>query len=767
MKKIIILILIIPVTLFGQTNFNLGLVGSYEWPGTEGSDIWGWADANGNEYALVGLNDGFSCVNVSSAANPVEEFYISDINSTWRDVKTWGNYAYVTTEADAGLLIVDLTDMTGGTYWHVSSFSNPLDGSSVEFTAAHNLFIDENGVCYIFGASDNNGGSPSDGAIFLDVDADPISPHYLGEWDEEYIHDGMARGDTLYAGCIYTGELHIIDVSDKSNPQTIGTHPTPNNFTHNAWVSDNGKYVFTTDETSDAYIGSYDISSVSNIQEVDRIQSNPGSNSIPHNTHVDGNFLITSWYRDGTTVHDVTHPDNLIQVAYYDSYSGSGNGFDGCWGTYPFLPSGIIISSEINSSSNQTGKLMIYERGFTQACYLEGNVTDATNGSSLSGANIEILNTVLSNSSSSNLLGEYVSGTADAATYNVVFSKPGYLPDTLSATLNSGLTTVLDAALQPLVSFNTSGTVLDPSGNGIENAQVVIFNNDFTFSYNTDSNGVFTVNNIFEGNYEVIVGNWGYITSCNNEYISPLSNLSITLQQGYYDDFTFDFGWTVSGGITSVNDGIWQRGNPEGTTNQGVNYNPDNDISGDCTEFAYVTGLASGSQTGEYDVDDSNTILTSPIFDLSVPQTYYINYYSWFQNGFPWGGTPNDSLTVSITNGITTQILETYTSNSSDLGQWNLRTFDIGQYINYTDNMQLIIETADWDALGGHWVEGGFDGFEITTGITSIDEQGLNGNKGDLVKIVDLLGRNVKEQSNRSLFYIYDDGTVEKVYIIE
>ena len=43
----------------------------------------------------------------------------------------------------------------------------------------------------------------------------------------------------------------------------------------------------------------------------------------------DGNFLITSYYRDGTTVHDITYPNYMIQVGSYDSYLGSGNGFDG------------------------------------------------------------------------------------------------------------------------------------------------------------------------------------------------------------------------------------------------------------------------------------------------------------------------------------------------------------------------------------------------------------------------------------------------------
>ena len=29
-----------------------------------------------------------------------------------------------------------------------------------------------------------HGGNPSDGAIFLDVDANPTNPVYLGEWDD-------------------------------------------------------------------------------------------------------------------------------------------------------------------------------------------------------------------------------------------------------------------------------------------------------------------------------------------------------------------------------------------------------------------------------------------------------------------------------------------------------------------------------------------------------------------------------------------------------
>ena len=582
-KKILVALFCLPFFVNAQSNYNLSLVGSYNWDGStydsEGSDIWGWIDSStGIEYALVGLNLGFSVIDLSIPQSPTETFFISDVNSTWRDIKTWDHYAYITTEGGGGLLIVDLSDLTGQTYTYYTG----------SFDAAHNLFIDENGVAYIFGSDIGVGG-----ALFLDVATNPMNPTYLGQWDDYYIHDGMVRGDTMWAGCIYEGEFYAVDVSDKTNPQTIGHHPTPNQFTHNVWISDDGDFLFTTDEQSDSYIGAYDVSDMTNLQEVARIQSNPGSNSIPHNTHVDGNFLVTSWYRDGTIVHDATYPNNLIQVAYYDAYPGSGNGFDGCWGTYPFLPSGLIISTDINSASSGNGKLFIYERSFSQACFLEGNVTDANTTASLSNVYIEILNTTIPNSSTTNLTGDYTSGTADANTYDVVFSKPGYLPDTISAVLNSGQITIVDAQLIPLASFTASGMVVDVNGSGISNADILIFNNDFTYTLNSDANGNFNISGMYEGSYEIIAGQWGYITSCDNEYIDASSNIIIVLDEGYYDDFTFDFGWTISGGITLSDPGRWERGDPEGTSQQGLDYNPENDISSDCYEFAYITGFSS------------------------------------------------------------------------------------------------------------------------------------------------------------------------------
>ena len=244
----------------------MSVLGSVEYPNTNGIDIWGWVDSSGNEFAIMGLRDGVSVVDVTDPTNPIEKFLIPDIYSIWRDIKTFNNYAYITTESDTGLLIIDLNDMSGNTYWHVKEFISNNLNDTIYFEAAHNLYIDENGIAYIFGASNPPGiSAPPNGALFLDLNANPVNPTYLGNWNEHYVHDGMVRNDTLWAACVYYGSAFCIDVSDKSFPNTITSVNTPNSFTHNVWLSDDGNHIFTTDEQGNAYITAYNIDDIYNI----------------------------------------------------------------------------------------------------------------------------------------------------------------------------------------------------------------------------------------------------------------------------------------------------------------------------------------------------------------------------------------------------------------------------------------------------------------------------------------------------------------------
>ena len=154
------------------------------------SDVWGYVDEEGNEYALVGLNDNFSIADVTDPSNPVEVFRTIGGNpSAWRDIKTFGDYAYITCECFPGLMIVDMSPLPDTT---TLTYTNWVD-DSVQFYQAHNLYIDENGIAYIFGAFYSRGG-----AIMLDLNNDPMDPDVIGIFDVNYLHDGVVRGDTLW-----------------------------------------------------------------------------------------------------------------------------------------------------------------------------------------------------------------------------------------------------------------------------------------------------------------------------------------------------------------------------------------------------------------------------------------------------------------------------------------------------------------------------------------------------------------------------------------
>ena len=828
MKKLILIFMLISFCALSQNSMNMNLLGTYEFPTTQGNDIWGWVDGNDDEYALVGLRNGFSVVNVTNPSSPIQEFFISDINSTWRDVKTWGNYAYVTTEANAGLLIVDLTDMTGNTFSHVSQFTNS-NGSSVSFTSAHDIYIDENGIAYIFGAG--GPGLQPNGAIFLDVNANPTNPVYLGEWNDEYIHDGMVRGDTMWAGCVYDGKVFCVDVSDKTNPQTLGSATTPNAFTHNAWVSDDGNYVFTTDEQSDSYLTAFDVSNLSNIFEVDRIQSNPGSNSIPHNTFVDGNFLITSYYRDGTTVHDITHPSYMIQVAYYDSYSGSGNGFDGCWGTYPYLPSGNIISSDINSGPGGSGRLLIYGRDFQQACYLKGNVTDGITSSPISNASIEILSTTINENT--NLIGFYQTASVNSGTFQVVFSAPGFTSDTLTVSLVNGVMTILDAVLFPpcntfnIVTNKNVQICSDSSyvvGNSIYNITGTYsdtltnyFGCDSVVNTNLIVNQSYTINNnetICDGQV-LIVGSSQYIQSgiytdllssnsaCDstittNLLVLPTSNFIQTLsfcsgdsvivgsniytQTGIYTDIltsvngcdstiTTDLTVFVSSSISNYQDicngETYWIGNSYYTT-PGYYTDIFNSVNGCdsvvntnltvypllvinnnytiCEDDIVIVGNNTYSQEGDY----TDTLQTIYGCDSVIN-----SYIQWSDpiSSLTLAGT---NIDASVSGGTSPFLFEIYgpsgllnsTQNNGSIIQFN--PLINGQYyFIVTDGLGCISDTAFININN------------IPSSISGIQ------NSKELIKIVDILGRETEEKRNTTLFFIYSDGTVEKKIIIE
>lgn len=441
------------------------------------SDIWGYTDEMGNEYALVGTYSGLSVVDVTDPSNPTDVFFGAGANSIWRDIKTWGDYAYVSNESAQGVYIVDLSPLPNGPIVNSTNFTGA--GSSYPFSSIHNLYIDESGRLYIFGANSGNGG-----AIICDLTADPMNPVEIGRFNDYYLHDGMARGDTLWGAAIYVGVLAAIDVSNPASPQVMGSVSTPSQFCHNAWVSDDGSHVFTTDEVSNGYIGAFDVTDLSNMIETDRIQSSPGDNVIPHNVHVLNDFLITSYYSDGVTIHDASNPSNLIEVGNFDTSLGfSGSGYHGSWGVYPFLPSGNILASDIEDG------LYVLGVDYVRASFVEGIVTDSITGDPMFDVSVQVLGTELSTQTAFD--GSYEFGTLVNGIYNVEFSKEGYNTKVVNLVeFVSGEVINLDVELSTVISgisINNQFQKLDLHPNP--------FTNDISIDYElagSGSNGLIT-----------------------------------------------------------------------------------------------------------------------------------------------------------------------------------------------------------------------------------------------------------------------------------
>ena len=692
-KNLFFIVILFTFNVFSQLNVDsIGHVNYQVLHGTNLNDIWGYTDEMDNEYALVGTEDGVGIVDISTPSAPNEVFWSPGVNSTWRDLKTFGDYAYITNEFGGGLQIIDMSPLPSSAALTTTNYSGPI---GQEWTSAHNLYIDENGYCYIFGANRGN-----KGVIILDVFTDPMNPTEVGVFDNWYVHDGYVANDTMYLGHILDGFLAIVDVVDKANPIVLGTQLTPSTFTHNVWASANGQYAFTTDEVSGGYLGAYDISDPANIFEVDRIQSSPDVGIIiPHNTHVKGNHIITSYYSDGVVIHDVTYPYNMIEVGNYDTHPDQTSNYDGCWGAYPFFASEIILASDRSEG------LFILAPNYTQGCYLEGLVTDATTTSPITDVEISFAqNTILENSNST---GFYATGVANSGNFDVTYSKVSYFPQTVNVDLVNGVIVNQDIQLSAIPTFPFDVTVLDiVSGNPI--LDVVIRLEAILISEEglTNGFGVENFNLFYEENYKITIGKWGYVTYCDELFIdASTGSVTVMLKEGIYDDFSFDFGWLAVGTATT---GAWERALPLASS---VGSAPGNDENADCGGYAYVTENSENVVPDSGDIDGGSANLISPVMDLTGYNDPFVIYSRWFYNNYgPF--TPDDTLRISVSNGTASVEIDKIGRDPSTFFQWVEKRIRLEDFITVTSTMQFFFRADDFDP-GINITEAGLDKFMI------------------------------------------------------
>ena len=153
------------------------------------------------------------------------------------------------------------------------------------------------------------------------------------------------------------------------------------------------------------------------------------------------------------------------------------------------------------------------------------------------------------------------------------------------------------------------------------------------------------------------------------------------------DDLEDVLGWQAGLPGDTATTGIWEYGDPVGTTNSGVPSNPENDASVVGVN-CFTTGNGSTSAGGD-DVDNGFTTLISPRIDLSGVGSAIVSYARWYISS-----TGDDPFEVSISDddGATWVPLETVNGTANS---WTRVEFFVADFVSLTDQVRLRFVASD------------------------------------------------------------------------
>jgi hypothetical protein len=164
----------------------------------------------------------------------------------------------------------------------------------------------------------------------------------------------------------------------------------------------------------------------------------------------------------------------------------------------------------------------------------------------------------------------------------------------------------------------------------------------------------------------------------------------------FFDEFEEFLGWTVSGTATT---GDWMQADPEGTVYNSQQVQPEDDHSPPPGRRCMVTGPTAGGVAGSNDVDNGNTVLTSPLIDLGGAIGATLEYWRWYTNNL--GEAPGQdwwTVEVSDDDGASWAYLE-HTQESANY--WQKFSFQLEDYVEMTDQVRIrfIAEDASSPSL--------------------------------------------------------------------
>lgn len=350
---------------------------------SRGNDVWGHYDLNdGKEYAIMGLNNAVAVVEVTDPENPRVVDSVPGQSTTWRDIKVyqyfnratsrWDSYAYVTADnASVGMMILDLRELPD---------SISLAATDKTDLSAHNIYLSN--VDYSTGIALNGlmpylhmAGSNRQGGAFNSYGlSDPEAPaqiylnqstsrgNYTHDASSTVIYDSRKDNQCVNAGAhcevlfdFNENSFQVWDKTINSSPIRLSeTGYTYASYVHSGWYTEDKQVVVVHDELDEQQYGlntTVRFFELADLRAPTLLSTWTGPTAaIDHNGFVRGNRYYMSNYTRGLTVLDISDPFSPSEVGFFDTFPVSDNtSFNGAWGVYPFLPSGNILISDINS----------------------------------------------------------------------------------------------------------------------------------------------------------------------------------------------------------------------------------------------------------------------------------------------------------------------------------------------------------------------------------------------------------------------------------
>ena len=362
MRKLLVILLFMPLAVLAQPD-SLELLFTWDDASIEASELGNnrYNEVFGftiglDEYAVIGSTKGAHIFSLKEGEEELVAFIEGSTSGReiiHRDFDVYQNYLYMVADQGDGstLQIIDLSNLPESV--------EEVYSSNEYIIRAHNIFIDhEKRRMYSCGGALSGVvqgfAKPNHLSIFsLD---DPENPKLLLDCREQigfwrligYVHDIYVRNDTAYCNAGQKG-MFVIDFSSLTDVKILGSlrEYEHKGYNHQGFLHPTKNLYVMADETHGMDLKMVDVTDLKEMELLDRFTTGVSAEyTVPHNAYWLGDYVYVSYYLDGVYIFDASDPTDVKAVYHYDTNElFPEDDFNGCWGVYPYLPSGRILAS--------------------------------------------------------------------------------------------------------------------------------------------------------------------------------------------------------------------------------------------------------------------------------------------------------------------------------------------------------------------------------------------------------------------------------------